>query len=114
VVDRIKVSKVAGTFRLGLSKILDEGLVRIEGEIYTSNGGALLLREGQDFKVLETLESSPVGSQFEKVLAVSPARHDDIYLLVDKAADPILEVGQMISKIQADSYLLYGPANNVE
>jgi hypothetical protein len=110
VVARITVTKTAGVIRMEAEQTIEERKVGVEGEIWTSNGGALLLKEGQEFRVLDTLLPSPVGTKYTKVLSVPASDGSAIYLLVYKENAPVLQIGQKISVITTDSYWLYGPA----
>jgi hypothetical protein len=110
VVGRVTVTKAAGAIRLGVGEITDEQPVSIEGEVWTPNGAALLVREEREFEVLEVIEPSPTGSSFTKEISVPASKRDAIYLLVYKSDGIALQLGQTISEIPSDSYWLYGPA----
>jgi hypothetical protein len=111
VIHCITVQKAAGAMRLEADGQEDEGLPHVRGEIWTPDGGALLLRRGGNFTVLKTLEPSPVGSKCDEKLRISASDSDAVYLLVYKETGrPRLCVGEMIPETLAATHWLYGPA----
>lgn len=108
-VSRVTVSKAAGVIHLTRQQPPND-TIQVKGEIWTPNGGALVVKQNQRYKVFEILEPSPVGSQFERVVQVPSSQHNMIYLLVRQEGAPTLSVDQEIYQVPEDLYWLYGPA----
>ncbi|NQT18169.1 MAG: zf-HC2 domain-containing protein [Planctomycetes bacterium] len=112
VVGRVTVRKVAGMISADPAGVADQESARIRGEIFTSDGAAVLVKQGQEFTVLETFAPALVGSRFDKTVRVPPPGPRAIHMVVYRKGAPALRVGQKITDIPAESYWLYSAATS--
>jgi len=110
VVSRITVRKAAGAIRLETDGDTGKEFVRVRGEVWTPDGGALSVKHGQTFRVIKTFPPSPVGSRFDEKLAMPAADAEAVYLLARKEGASALRVGQTVPETSLGSYWLCGPA----
>lgn len=112
-IGRITVRKAAGTVHLAQKEEPPHGLARIQGQIWTVDGGSLLVLEEGGYRVVKTIPPSPVGGRFDVELDPGTAASGDVYLMVRQYGSPQPHVGEVFSQIPADLYWLYGPAEEL-
>lgn len=110
VIGHITVRKAAGTIHLARSTATSPNGIGVEGEIWTSHGGALLMKEEGHYKVLKTLAASNDGNRFTEFLALKEADRQALYLLVHREGELAPQTGQTLPTLPAESWL-YGCSN---
>ncbi len=111
---RVTVRKSAGRIEVAANSQEERDTLRVKGEIWTSDGGALVVKEGGQFKVTHLLEPSLTGGPFETTLKVPASQRNVIYLIVFRDGQRPLAVGAMIPEVAIDSCWLYGPAKKTD
>jgi hypothetical protein len=114
VIDRITVRKAAGTMHLAPDADLANGLVNVQGQIWTPDGGALLVSDGRTLKVARVFQASPTGGRVDEKLTIPASESNAVYLLVCKEGAEALHEGQTLTDIAKSPYWLYGPARKSE
>jgi hypothetical protein len=86
---------------------------RLKGAIWTTAGGAILMKEGMQYKVLKAFAPSPVGTVFDEPALLMPGDSRSIFLAVCKRDMPLLQKGQIMYWTPTDDrYWVYGCADN--
>jgi hypothetical protein len=105
VVGHITVRKAAGAFHLAQRTATSPDGIGVEGEIWTSHGGALVMQEEGRHKVLKTFPASSDGNRFVESLAVKESNRQALYLLVNREGETTLQVGQTLAASPTESWL---------
>jgi len=105
VVGPITLRKVAGTIHLVQGKETARDFIGVEGEIWTSHGGALLMKEGDRDRVLKAFPASNGGTRFAESLTLNQANCRAIRLLVYQEGESALQIGQSLSSLPTESWL---------
>jgi hypothetical protein len=110
VVGQVTVRKAAGKITIGKNPGADGKSLSLKGDIWTSDGGALLEREDQQYRVIRHFAPSLVGNQFdERITAFVPDRQRFL-LVVCKPGSPDFKEGQLLDMNLSDErYWIYGP-----
>lgn len=110
VISRVTLRKAAGTIHRVQGKVTAPTDIGIDGEIWTTHGGALLMKEGDQYRVLKTFSPAADGNRFAESTLLLRGDHQAVYLLVYRDGEPVLQAGQTVSSLPTESWL-YGCSN---
>ncbi len=105
VISHITVRKAAGAIRLVQRTTSSPNGIGVEGEIGTSRGGALLMKEEGQYIVLKIFPASREGNRFAESLALKESDRQALYLLVHREGESAPQTSQIFSALPAESWL---------